>query len=61
MLEFKARAPTTAAPITGTTKTIPTSVASSELPPIVTSTLEVSATVAVEATLPTVPPSEPHG
>ena len=57
--EFRARAPTTAAPVIGTTETIPSSVASSEPPLTVTPTLEVSTTVAVEATLPTVTPSEP--
>ena len=57
--EFRARAPTIATPITGTTKTIPSSVASSEPPLTVTPTLEVSATAALEATLPTVTPSEP--
>ena len=40
---------------------IPSSIASSEPPLTVTSILEVSAIVVVEATLPTVPPSEPQG
>ena len=59
--EFRACAPTIAAPVIGTTKMIPSSIASSEPPLIVTPTLEVSATTAVEATLPTVTPSEPQG
>ena len=59
--EFRAHAPTIAAPVTGTTKTIPSSVASSEPPLTVTPTLEVSAIAAVEATLPIVTPSEPQG
>ena len=59
--EFRARAPTIATPITGTTKTIPSSVASSEPPLTVTPTPEVSATapVVVVAPLPLVTPSEP--
>ena len=59
--EFRARAPITAAHVTGTTKTIPSSIASSEPPLIVTATLEVLATATVEATLPIVTPSEPQG
>ena len=59
--EFRACAPTTAAPITGTTEKILSSVASSEPPLKVTPILEVSAIAAVEATLPTVTPSEPQG
>ena len=56
--EFRACAPTTATPVTWTTETIPSSVALSEPPLTVTPTLEVSATAAVEATLPTVTPSK---
>ena len=57
--EFRARAPTIAAPIIGTTEMISSSVASFEPPLKVTPILEVSTTAAVEATLPTVTPSEP--
>jgi hypothetical protein len=61
-LEFRALAPTTVAPVTRTTETIPLSVASSELPQTVTPTLEVSvtATMPVVAPLPTVSLSEPQ-
>ena len=59
--EFRAHAPTTVAPVIGTTKMIPSSIASSEPPLTVTATLEVLATATVEATLPTVTPSEPQG
>ena len=57
--EFRARAPTTAAPITGTTEMIPSSIALFEPPLTINPTLEVSATMVVEATLPTMTPSEP--
>ena len=62
-LEFRVPAPTTAASVTGTTKTIPSSVALSEPPLTVTPTPEVSAiaTAAVVAPLPPVTPSEPQG
>ena len=59
--KFRAHAPTIAAPVIWNTKMIPSFVASSEPPLIVTPTLEVSVTATVEATLPTVTPSEPQG
>jgi hypothetical protein len=43
--EFQVFASTTAAPVTGTTETIPSSVALTEPPPIVTTTLEATTTV----------------
>ena len=62
-LVFRVLAPTIAAPVTGTTETIPSSIASSEPPLTVTTTLEVSAKSAatVVAPLPTRTPSEPQG
>ena len=53
-LEFRVLAPTIASPVIGTIETIPSSVALSEPPPIVTPTLEASttATEAVVAPLP---------
>jgi hypothetical protein len=51
-LEFRALAPTTVALVTRTTETISLSVASSELPQIVTAILEVSVTM----TMPVVAP-----
>ena len=60
-LEFRVLAPTTAAPIIGTTETIPSSIALSEPPLTITPTLEVLATAAVVAPLPIVTPSEPQG
>ena len=52
----------TTALVTGTTETIPSSIASSKPPLTVTPTLEVSATATtvVLALLPTVTPSEPQ-
>ena len=57
---FQVSVPTTAAPVTETTKMIPSSVASSEPPQIVTPTLEASviATEADVAPLPIVIPLE---
>ena len=54
---------TTAAPVIGTTETISSSIASSKPPPMVTPTLDASATetTAVVAPLPTETPSEPYG
>jgi hypothetical protein len=46
-LEFRVLASTTAALVTGTTETIPSSVSSTELPPIVTTTLEATTIVSV--------------
>ena len=60
-LEFRVLSPTTAAPIIGTTETIPSSIALSEPPLTITPTLEVLATAAVVAPLPIVTPSEPQG
>ena len=59
--EFRAHAPTIASPVTGTTETIPSSVASSEPPLTVTPTPEVlaPAPAVVMAPLPLVTPSEP--
>ena len=60
--ELRVLAPTTATLVIGTTETIPSSVASSELSLTVTPTLEVlaTATAVVVAPLPTVTPSEPQ-
>ena len=60
--KFCVLAPTTATLVIGTTKTIPSSVASFERPLTVTPTLEVLAieTAVVLAPLPTVTPSEPQ-
>ena len=57
---FRVSIPTTAAPVTETTKMIPSSVASSEPPQTVTPTLEasVTATEADVAPLPIVTPPE---
>ena len=59
-LEFRLPVPTTAALVTGTTKMILSSVASSKPPKTVTPTLEASTTTIaiVVAPLPTVTPSE---
>jgi hypothetical protein len=60
--EFRALAPTTAAPVIGTTEMILSFVASSEPPQTVTPTLEVlaTATTPVVASLPIVSPLEPR-
>ena len=60
LLVFRVPIPTIATPVTGTTKMIPSSVASSEPPQIVTPTLEASATTTAAdvAPLPTVTPLE---
>jgi len=58
LLVFRVPIPTIAAPVTGTTKMIPSSVASSELPQTITPTLEVSATAVVVAPLSIVTPLE---
>ena len=60
-LEYRVLAPTTVAPVTGMIETLPSSVASSEPPRIVTPTLKASATEieAVVAPLPTATASEP--
>ena len=62
-LEFRVLAPTTVAPVTGMIETLPSSVASSKPPPIVTPTLEASATETetVVASLPRETILEPHG
>ena len=59
-LVFRVSVSTTAAPVTGTTETIPSFVASSEPPQTVTPILEASATAiaADVAPLPTVTPAE---
>ena len=61
--KFRVPAPTTDAPVIGTTEMIPSSIASSELPLTVTPTPEVLATAptAVVSPLTLVTPSEPQG
>ena len=61
--EFRVLAPTTVDLVIRTTETIPSSVASSEPPLIVTPTLEALAieTTTVVAPLPTETPSKPQG
>ena len=63
-LDFRVLAPTTAAPVIGTTKAIASFVASFEPPLTITPTLEVlataTATVVVLAPLPIVTPSKPQ-
>ena len=61
--DYRILAPTTAAPVTGTTETLPSFVASLEPPPMVTPTLDTSATetAVVVAPLPIETPLEPQG